>query len=238
MIKFENIEGQDMSNNIVPSFAQRELEISQAISTLKRHGIKIQLPESLNKQIIATTLFDGDDGLFKSLIRNSQVYFEYGCGKSTEYVYNFTSASIFSVDSSLNWVTKLKTLRKEEKCERLNLYWVDVGNVADWGRPTSFEKRQNFKKYAELLWLSKNSPDLVLIDGRFRVLCFLTTIKFAPVGTAILFDDYNNRPYYHVVEEFCQKLDTCGRQALFEVSANSKAKITNEIISSFNNVIE
>ena len=97
--------------------------------------------------------------------------------------------------------------------------------------------RHNFKKYAELLWLNNEIPDLVLIDGRFRVLCFLTTIKFAPEGCKILFDDYNNRPFYHVVEEFCPKIDTCGRQALFEVSLPAKEKISEALIQSFQYVI-
>jgi hypothetical protein len=226
-----------MSDYIAPRFNEKEVEISKAISTLKRHGININLPEAMAKQLQATTLFDGDDGLFKELINNVEIYFEYGCGKSTEYIYKYTSASIFAVDTSRDWVNKMNALKAEGNPERLNLNWVDVGNVADWGNPTSFEKRQNFKKYAELFWLSQNSPNLVLIDGRFRVCCFLTSVKFAPVGTKIIFDDYTNRPFYHVVEEFCPKLDTCGRQALFEVSLASKKQVTDDIIMSFQNVI-
>lgn len=226
-----------MSNYASPSFEAKEVEISKAIGTLKRHGININLPEALVKQLQATTLFDGDDGLFKELITNAQTYFEYGCGKSTEYVYKYAAASIFAVDTSHEWVSKMNSLKVEESPERLNLNWVDVGNVADWGNPTSFKMRQNFKKYAELLWLTKNSPDLVLIDGRFRVFCFLTSVKFAPVGTKILFDDYKDRPFYHVVEEFCKKIDTCGRQALFEVNSISKQKVTDDILLSFQNVI-
>ena len=88
------------------------------------------------------------------------------------------------------------------------------------------------------MWLKEISPDLVLIDGRFRVFCFLTTVKLAPVGTKILFDDYINRPLYHVVEEFCEKIETCGRQALFEVSQSAKKKVTDETLTTFQNVID
>ena len=115
---------------------------------------------------------------------------------------------------------------------------MDVGKVADWGCPISFERRENFKVYAELMWLKKNSPDLVLIDGRFWVFCFLTFIKFSPAGTKILFDDYINHPFYHVVEAFCERIDTCGSQALFEVSQSAKSKVTDEILSKFQNVID
>ena len=226
-----------MSNYLVPSFKRKEEEISKAIATLRRYELNIKLPSSITKQIEASTLFDGNDGLFKELIEDVEIYFEYGCGKSTEYVYRITSAKIFAVDTSLQWIKKMESLKSEGSPDRLNLNWVDVGHVQDWGYPTSFKMRHNFKKYAELFWLNKLAPGLVLIDGRFRISCFLTSIKYAPVGTKILFDDYTERSLYHVAEEFCDKLDTCGRQALFQVTLNSKQKVTDEIINTFTNVI-
>ncbi len=226
-----------MNEYIPSSFEEKELEITNAISTLKRHGINIELPENLAKRFAAKTLFDGDDGLFKELIKHSQTYFEYGCGKSTEFVFKYSNAYIFSVDTSKDWVRKIKSLVGIKGSERLNLTWVDVGEVANWGTPTSFKMKHNFIKYAESLWLNIEKPDLVLIDGRFRVLCFLTSVKFAQAGCRILFDDYINRPFYHVVEDFCPKIDTCGRQALFEVSQTAKDQISEDLIKSFQNVI-
>ena len=76
-----------MSNYLVPSFKRKEEEISKAIATLRRYELNIKLPSSVTKQIEASTLFDGNDGLFKELIEDVEIYFEYGCGKSTEYVY-------------------------------------------------------------------------------------------------------------------------------------------------------
>lgn len=225
-----------MSDYIVPSFELKELEISNAISQLKRHGLNINLAEEIQKQIQAHTLFDGDDALFKELIKNTEIYFEYGCGKSTEFVCKNTEASIHAVDTSRDWINKLKGLTIGDASERINLNWIDVGEVAEWGYPVSFERRENFKVYAEFLWLKQITPDLVLIDGRFRVFCFLTSVNLAPVGTKILFDDYTNRRVYHVVEEFCEKIDTCGRQALFEVSQSAKRKITDDILATFQNV--
>ena len=220
-----------------PSFEKSTFEITSALSTLKRHGINVELPNNLVKKFDATTLFDGDDGLFKELIKLAEIYFEYGLGKSTEFVFKYSNASIFAVDTSNDWVRKIQSLEAIESSNRLNLYWVDVGEIGQWGTPTSFKMRHNFKKYSELLWLNNKTPDLVLIDGRFRVSCFLTSVKFAPVGTKILFDDYTDRPFYHVVEEFCQKLDTCGRQALFEVNRKAKDQISDDVIQSFQNVI-
>ena len=62
-------------------------------------------------------------------------------------------------------------------------------------------------------------PDLALIDGRFRVACFLHSMLAAEAGTPLLFDEYTNRPRYHLVEEFCPIEQSEGRQELFRVPA-------------------
>ena len=226
-----------MSKYKIPDFEKIELEVTQSLSTLKRHGIKLNIPDQLTKKISHTSLFDGSDGLFKELIKNINVYFEYGCGKSTEYVYKYTSAKIFSVDTSEFWANKILQLNSLKNSDRLNIRYIDVGEIGDWGTPLTFEKRLNFKSYAENLFNNSINPDLILIDGRFRILCFLTSLKLAPVSTKILFDDYTNRKLYHVVEEIIKPIEICGRQALFEVNQNVKDKINKELLDSFQNVI-
>ena len=182
-------------------------------------------------------LFDGDDDLFKSLILEVKTYFEYGCGKSTEYVYNKSNCSIFSVDTSKVWAQKTLNLCKKSNHKRLNVKWIDVGDIGNWGYPISFTKKQNFVEYANWFWSFGLKPELVLIDGRFRILCFLTSIMFAPIGTKIIFDDYINRPFYHIAEDFLKIQDTCGRQALFEVDSSSKKLVDESVISEFKYVI-
>ena len=83
-------------------------------------------------------------------------------------------------------------------------------------------------------------PDTVLIDGRFRVCCFLTSLKYANENTKIIFDDYNNRPYYHVVEKFIKKEQTCGRQTLFIVKNKNKINfdLLNIEINNFHYVMD
>ena len=47
-------------------------------------------------------------------------------------------------------------------------------------------------------------PDLILIDGRYRVLCALYCYKFIikyNFNTVIIVDDYLNRKSYHVLEK-------------------------------------
>ena len=94
---------------------------------------------------------------------------------------------------------------------------IDLGKVGSWGTPISYIKSHNFKNYTDFIWEQSVKPKLVLIDGRFRVCCFLTSLKLADAGTKIIFDDYVNRPQYHYIEKYVSRIKECGRQCLFIV---------------------
>lgn len=220
------------------SMDEKYEEVAGAISTLKRHGLNINLNEALKNQLDPHILFDGDDGLFKKLVPQASHYFEYGCGKSTEWTYHNTDAQIRSVDTSQEWALKTQRVSEGKKGDRLQIKWVDVGAVGNWGTPVSYQNRENFTEYTDWFWSMSDKPDLVVVDGRFRVCCFLTSVKHAEVGTPILFDDYAHRTLYHIVEEFLPVLDRCGRQALFEVSKDAKKQITDDLIEHFRYVID
>jgi len=205
--------------------------------TLQNSSFKLKSAKNLKNRSDDQVLFDGDDKLFKDLIKNIDTYFEYGCGKSTEYVYRYTNCNIYSVDTDRSWVKITQQLTNGKKDNRLNIDWIDVGKVEEWGYPITYAKRKYFFNYANNFYKKNYKPDLVLIDGRLRVFCFLTTLRHAPIGTKIIFDDYTNRPIYHVAEEFSPLLDKCGRQALFEVNSKAKNAINNETLLSFQNVL-
>ena len=116
------------------------------------------------------TLFDGDDYLFKKYVKNCDIYFEYGVGKSTNYVIENTKAKIVAVDSDKKWIESID-ISKRKKDIRLN--WIDLGELEDWGRPKTYSHRKNFMDYISVVWQFNNIADVILIDGRFRVACFL-----------------------------------------------------------------
>lgn len=159
------------------------------------------------------TLFDGNDVCFKKHASGSRVYFEYGVGASTEWVARRTVAEIVAVDTSSEWITR--TTRRIRDRPNVDLIWIDLGPVGAWGRPLSTERAAHFVDYVEGPWQTDLSPDMILIDGRFRVACFLTTLIRAQVGAVIVFDDYKDRTHYHVVERFVKPERMCGRQAIF-----------------------
>ena len=82
-------------------------------------------------------------------------------------------------------------------------------------------KTQSGGKHAQVklsVLVAKQHKIVVLVDGRFRVACFLKMLKsMAPQdlnSTQILIHDYE-RPEYHVIEEFAELVGRRGRLALF-----------------------
>ena len=212
----------------------RESGIAAALAVLVRHGLAPERSAALARELGAPVLFDGDDAMFKALLPQVDTYFEYGCGQSTRYALDHSEAIICAVDTNPDWAARTRALAGPE---RLQVQWVDVGPVGDWGYPLSFAKRDSFAQYTDWFWTLGLQPDLVVIDGRFRVACFLTTLQRAAPGTTILFDDYTGRPQYHVAEEFLPVIERCGRQARFEVDASARGKVSDDLVASFRNVV-
>ena len=167
------------------------------------------------------SLFDGDDFLFKKSLEGIKIYGEYGCGLSSKWMLKNTNCKIISVDSSKEWVEKIKYENKKY-LSKLTINHIDLGKVRRWGFPLSYVKSKNFQDYTDYIWKQSESPTFVLVDGRFRVCCFLTSLKFAEAGTKIIFDDYVNSPHYHFIEKYVSRINECGRQCLFIVPAKNE----------------
>lgn len=193
----------------------------------------------LRSKLTPSELFDGDDALFKNEVREVNVYGEYGCGKSTKWVLSNTSANVIAVETSSKWVSAVKRVN-ESSHHKLTIHHADLGEVGKWGRPLGYGRLNSFPEYTDFLWKQKELPELVLIDGRFRVCCFLTSLKFAEEGTKILFDDYSNRPQYHFVEKYVSPSKECGRQTMFIVPSKAgidMVELEKDILS-FRNVMD
>jgi|TARA_B100001093_G_scaffold511558_1_gene579697 hypothetical protein len=194
----------------------------------------------LNQSNVSEELFRGYSQLFKNNLNSQTIYGEYGCGQSTSYVLSNFNIPVYSVDSSRQWVDKIKT--KNENNHNLSINYVNIGNVSEdsWGRPDDYSLRDNFLNYANDIWTRELKPNFVLIDGRLRVLCFLITLKNCNLGTQIIFDDYVNRKHYHIVEELIKPSSDDGSQCLFEVAdkKNIDMKKLDFLINKFNYILD
>lgn len=180
-------------------------------------------------------LFSGRNKLFLECISKSSSYVEYGCGVSTLVASKYIN-DVTSIDSSIDWINYVK--EKSEK--RLSIIHVNIGDTKNWGYPQNYSKASNFYHYANAPWENEKDPDLVLIDGRFRSLCFLLTLKNVKPGTMIIFDDYYSKPSYSVVESIVKPNLIKNNQALFIVCTLNDDKLIflNELIEKLNYVTE
>ena len=157
---------------------------------------------------------------FQECILNAKCFLEFGCGGSTALAIRSGIKEIISVDSSKEW---LQAVRSLSKGRTVGFYPVlaNIGPTKSWGYPLNAKKYSEWHKYAVSTWsiIQSNNlrPDLILIDGRFRVFTFLYSLLYAETGTTILFDDYGGRPAYHVVEKFLPRVNLFGRMAEFKV---------------------
>lgn len=165
-----------------------------------------------------------EDARFKELLQASNCYLEYGCGGSTVYACNNAKVkTVISVETDKTWADKVRhSLESTESA--LYIEHCDIGELGEFGKPKNLDKVEDYWKYIVTPWeIAKQAhqvPDVVLIDGRFRVASFLYSLVCARVGTPIFFDDYFERPQYFVAEAFCKLTERHGRMALFTTSHN------------------
>jgi len=158
-------------------------------------------------------------------------YLEYGSGGSTLLALRLGVPDVFSVESDRSFAEGLRAAAAgaRRKGTRFWLLLAEIGETGSWGRPAKAEACRNWPGYALRIWeeieRAALAPDLILIDGRFRVACFLASLLKARPGTLILFDDYTARgARYAVVERHLAPALTIDRCAVFEVPVEVDAR--------------
>lgn len=165
----------------------------------------------------------------RDCLLSSRSYLEYGSGGSTMLALSLGVPVIQSIESDAPWLERLKATAQSAYPGYAGLYtgtWIDLGATGNWGYPVNHDQHAVYWKYPLAPWTSDRvsmPPDLVLIDGRFRVACLLATVLYAPAGTTVLFDDYGDRPHYHEVEDFIQPVMMVDRMAVFKAPGMTAA---------------
>lgn len=159
---------------------------------------------------------------FSWLIQKANCYLEYGSGMSTVKAVELKIPNIVSVESDPLWIKKIqKQIDGLEYTGNCMLVKVDIGRTGKWGTPRTNIEWKNYWKYSIAIWdhlmLNNLPPDLILIDGRFRVACFLASLLYGMEGRKILFHDYVERSNYHVVENYLDPDKITGTMAEFTI---------------------
>lgn len=157
-------------------------------------------------------------GRLSALLHRSTCYLEYGAGASTALALSLGVERVYSVESDPAWA---HVSSRDAPPGVLTMLAMDIGPVSSFGSPRSVQQSTAFGDYSLAVWerleQDGQSPDVVLVDGRFRVACFMASLLHARPGTPILFDDYARRSAYHAVERFAVPQAQLSRMAEFVV---------------------
>lgn len=154
----------------------------------------------------------------------ASVVLEYGSGGSTALAAETPGLTCFSVENDLAWARAMAAwLAAHHPGADVRLHRAWIGPTKKWGRPRWPRLpllHPLFRRYPASVWARRDfsPPDLILVDGRFRVACFLTALMRVTRPTRLLWDDYAGRPDYHLVERYCAPVAIVGRMAVFEIA--------------------
>ena len=152
-----------------------------------------------------------DKSIFYKYLDKSKVYFEFGSGGSTWQVSLRPNIEyMYSVESDLEWHNKLKEIINDTS--KIKFIYNEMNTAPNnYGHPgenSTFEQRKSYSEQILLLNPSEQKKiDLILIDGRFRVACCLKCFDVIRSDCFIAFDDFLNRPQYHIVLEYYDIVD-------------------------------
>lgn len=168
-----------------------------------------------------STMPEAETALLIDEYKTAKVILEYGSGASTKIASKMLNKRIFSVESDKAWTLALrKEISKSMPSSKVYVHHVDIGNTGQWGRPTDASMWRNYHQYPNSIWDKSffRQPNVVLIDGRFRTACLMTTLLRTTRPVTVLFDDYVDRPKYRAVERIICPNSIHGRMARFEIT--------------------
>ncbi|MDR5876198.1 tetratricopeptide repeat protein [Halomonas sp. CUBES01] len=214
----ENFIEVDINNEDAPNKIGQKLGVQLAWWGVANENKQKQTSFSLPK---APHMSPAERKLFKKSLKKADKYFEFGSGGSTVWAVD-QGLTVKGVESDATWVTALKD-KLGGKCQ---VDAVDIGPTKEWGFPVTLEDSEKFPAYSKAIHSHKQSFDLILIDGRFRVACTMAAIQHVleysedPQETRIFIHDFWNRPHYHVVLACLETVEKVESAGLFRVAKN------------------
>ena len=149
---------------------------------------------------------------------------EFGTGGSTLLLAKVANY-VISIDSDKKFLNYIKGSHAQLNGNTLLLY-ANIGLVKTFGQPISFFKilyKKKYRLYTDIFFKNQKIgfiPDVIFIDGRFRVWCAVQSTLHISKDFVIIFDDYFSRPEYWIVENFLGRPEHCfNDSAIFYVKA-------------------
>ena len=164
------------------------------------------------------TLPPEESAALTSAYQAASVILEYGTGGSTVVAADLPGRDVFSVESAAPWLKMMEGwFAKNPPLARLHLHHGHIGKTRKWGFPLDNSRVAHWASYPISVWDREDfvQPDVVLIDGRFRLACALTTLFRTTKPVTVLIDDYIDRAPYTQIEHLVGAPQMIGRMARF-----------------------
>lgn len=179
--------------------------------TIRHYGL---LPRKYNIKKEIDFGSESANHLFIEELSKSKLYLEYGSGASS-FSAKKLNKNFYAIEGDIDF---FRFIKKELGSDNVKL--KSLGIVSDYSIPLNIEFHDNknplnknlkksIKAYCNSIleeFEEKNlSPDLVLVDGRYRVLTCLYLYKFFKKNKKkfkIIIDDYIHRAYGEILENF------------------------------------
>lgn len=170
--------------------------------------------------------------LLGHLLSTSASYLEYGAGGSTRYAASHGVPRIASVESDPRFLKAVDHFIGQDAPDAdWHPLFVNLGQTGPLGYPRSLRPNPSWIRYPLTPWARDLDPDLILIDGRFRLACALAAAHYARAGTLVMIDDYSLRPWYWSIQKVMPEVERAGRARVFQVTGESSDAIRSALRS-------
>jgi len=168
------------------------------------------------------------NSFFLDKLKRSKFYFEYGSGSSTLAANDFNKKFI-SIELDKKYYFEVKKRIKNDQVKFFN-----IGPVGEFSYPILKLKKKivSYINSIDIYFNNKDYPDLILVDGRFRIACCLNILRHVQkksLKVLILLDDYEKRESYKILNKFF-KVRRIGRMAILSAL---KKKVSDKIYNEY-----
>lgn len=148
--------------------------------------------------------------LWLSYITSNTRYFEWGSGFTTRTADKIASR-VTSVEGSYSWY---KYMTSYNLSHTTRLLYVDIGKTGAFSHPIN--RNVDSRPYINAI---NTTQDVVLVDGRWRVACAISSFRFIEPDGRLMIHDFNRRSY-HTILKFYDKERESGNLAIFKRKHN------------------
>lgn len=189
---------------------------------------------------------DSEKKLFLKTISKSKIYLEWGSGGSTYHAAQQNSiGTIYSVESSLPWLNKMKKVVKSSKIKWCH---VNIGETRIDGLGYPIKGKEKIEKYFQYSSAPFNTKhinykevDTILIDGRFRAACGLKTIEhlYKSNVKVMVHDFFDKRlDHYGVLLKYFNVVDKSDTLGVFTIKDEVNFEEVKKDYEKFKNLLK